>query len=471
MSKRTTFTTISPLPPNITRDVVLEFLHNHQEMIDLNPLVKERHCIKPPSHATPEEFHCTWYSLTDRISYLPGGLANGDVTYTCAFHDLPNGIQTHCYAPAGLNIRDKWTLNGSLPGEPIEPVELGLGAPITGLYIREDVDMKCNLVMTSFVKKTLKKSHAALIERLKVKAQIATAAEANAHLASGLAPSASSSSSASIRSDLSGRSWAASGSSVSSSPPSIHTSIPSGYISPPSTAPSSGFPSPQYTYSSVPSTTSSTSHHPYELSSNRAPQDNMSQSRYKPLPSPPQHHQQHSLPPPAYGRYPPPSASQPQQHEQPAATSGSTSQPSYHQLPPQAVAPGNPFPQPLRLRQNPVSSSVATSSSTSTPNNSLYRDANGRVTWAAINKTAAQSPYRQPSVRYHVAHPDYPQMNPYSEESPVDRQAQQQGRCLNYGASATGLVVGHVTGGSGVAESACSRGASLRGPFVAELEG
>lgn len=103
MSKRTTFTTISPLPPGITRDVVVEFLHNHQEMIDLNPLVKERHCIKPPSHATPEEFHCTWYSLTDRISYLPGGLANGDVTYTCAFHDLPNGLQTHCYAPAGLS--------------------------------------------------------------------------------------------------------------------------------------------------------------------------------------------------------------------------------------------------------------------------------------------------------------------------------------------------------------------------------
>jgi hypothetical protein len=104
MSKRTTFTTISPLPPGIARAVVVEFLHNHQEMIDLNPLVKERHCIKPPSHATLDEFHCTWYSMTDRISYLPGGLANGDVTYTCAFHDIPNGVQTHCYAPAGLSM-------------------------------------------------------------------------------------------------------------------------------------------------------------------------------------------------------------------------------------------------------------------------------------------------------------------------------------------------------------------------------
>jgi hypothetical protein len=103
MSKRTTFTTISPLPHGISRETVIEFLHDYTEMIDLNPLVRERHQIRPPPHASPEEFHCTWYSLTDKISYLPGGLVKGDVTYTCAFHDLPNGLQTHCYAPAGLS--------------------------------------------------------------------------------------------------------------------------------------------------------------------------------------------------------------------------------------------------------------------------------------------------------------------------------------------------------------------------------
>ncbi|KAJ2901964.1 hypothetical protein MKZ38_001154 [Zalerion maritima] len=179
MSKRTVFTTITPLPPGATRDVVLDFLHNHLEMIDLNPLVKERHPIKPPPHASPEEFHCIWYSLTDKISYLPGGLAAGDVSYKCAFHDLPNGLQTHCYAPMGLDIRDKWTLGGSLPGEPVQPVELGVGAPVTGLYLREDVDMKCNMLMTGFVKKNLKKSHGVLVDRLKVKAQIASAANLN----------------------------------------------------------------------------------------------------------------------------------------------------------------------------------------------------------------------------------------------------------------------------------------------------
>lgn len=174
MSKRTVFTTVTPLPPNITREVVVNFLHDHEEMIDLNPLVKERHPIPPPPHASPDELNCQWFSLTDKISYLPGGLVTGDVTYTCAFHDLPDGVQTHCYAPAGLTIRDKWSVGGSLPGEIPQPSELGLNLPPIGLYIREDVNMKCNVFMAGFVKKTLKKSHAALVDRLKIKAEIAS---------------------------------------------------------------------------------------------------------------------------------------------------------------------------------------------------------------------------------------------------------------------------------------------------------
>ncbi|KAL2135965.1 hypothetical protein VTI74DRAFT_6014 [Chaetomium olivicolor] len=173
MSRRAVFTTITPLPAGVTRQIVLDFLHAHEDMIDLNPLVKERHPIPTPPHAKPDEQSCQWYSLTDKISYLPG--VSGDITYTCAFYDLPNGLKTHCYAPAGVTIRDRWTVGGALPGEPAEPVEPGLQAPSTGLYLREDVELRSNVIMASFVKKTLKKSHAALVDRLKIKAQIAGA--------------------------------------------------------------------------------------------------------------------------------------------------------------------------------------------------------------------------------------------------------------------------------------------------------
>lgn len=182
MSKRTIFTTVTPLPAGVTRETVMETLHSHVEMIDLNPLVEERHPIKPPPDATAEEYHCLWYSLTDRVQYLPGGLMSGNVSYSCCFHDLGNGLQTHCYAPMGLDIRGKWTLGGSLPGEPVAPVEMGANVPSHGLWLREDVDMKCNIVMTNFVKKTLKKSHLALVDRLVVKAQILDCSIHNASL-------------------------------------------------------------------------------------------------------------------------------------------------------------------------------------------------------------------------------------------------------------------------------------------------
>jgi hypothetical protein len=170
MSKRTVFTSITPLPPGISRQTAIDFLHNHLEMIDLNPLVTDRYVIPPPPHALPEEHVCTWYSITDKISYLPGNLATGAISYTAAFHDLPMGLQTHCHAPMGVDLREKWTVGGSEPGEAPEPMELGLGAPRTGLYIREDVIITCNVMMAGFIKKTIKKAHGTLMEALSVKA-------------------------------------------------------------------------------------------------------------------------------------------------------------------------------------------------------------------------------------------------------------------------------------------------------------
>ncbi|KAI0997938.1 hypothetical protein K3495_g10252 [Podosphaera aphanis] len=159
----------------------MEMMHSHTEMIDLNPLVEERHPIQPPANATAEEYHCMWYSLTDRIQYLPGGIMSGRVSYNVCFHNLVDGVQTHCYAPLGLNIKNKWTLCGSLPGEPAAPVEIGVGAPVSGLYIREDVDMTCNFMAISFVKKTLKKAHAILVERLVAKAQFTSSPDVNVY--------------------------------------------------------------------------------------------------------------------------------------------------------------------------------------------------------------------------------------------------------------------------------------------------
>ncbi|KAM0344255.1 hypothetical protein ACHAPU_007781 [Fusarium lateritium] len=154
-------------------------------MIDLNPLIIERHQIPPPPHAPEDEKKCVWYSMTDRIDYLPGGLVSGQISYTAAFFNSPDGLQTHSYAPMGLDLRGRWTVGGIMPGERPQPTELGLGAPTTGLYLREDVDMRCNMLMVGFVKKTIKKSHGSLVEKLSEKASL----KASRHSMQVLGPS------------------------------------------------------------------------------------------------------------------------------------------------------------------------------------------------------------------------------------------------------------------------------------------
>lgn len=173
MSKRSIFTTVTPLPSYITRQTVIETLQRHSEMIELNPLVINYTRCKPPGYAPPDEFHCKWYLLTDKVHYLPGGLVSGNVSYKACFHDLPHGLQTHVYAPTGLDIKEKWSVGGNMPGEPRETMELGLpNVPREGLYLREDVDMRCNILATSFVKRTLKKAHGVLVDRLVGKADL-----------------------------------------------------------------------------------------------------------------------------------------------------------------------------------------------------------------------------------------------------------------------------------------------------------
>jgi hypothetical protein len=155
-------------------ETVLATLHDHFEMIDMNPLVIDRRRLpEAPSYAEPDETKSTWYEITDIIEYLPGGLAKGKVSYCGCFHDMPDGLQTHIHAPMGLELRSRWKLGGVLPGEPPEAIELGLDVPRTGLYLREDVEMKCNIILTPFVKKTLKKAHHGVVAHMIQKAESA----------------------------------------------------------------------------------------------------------------------------------------------------------------------------------------------------------------------------------------------------------------------------------------------------------
>ncbi|KXT13332.1 hypothetical protein AC579_6032 [Pseudocercospora musae] len=168
MSKRSLITNITPLPSSISRDTAVAQLHDHRAMIELNPLVLRHEPTDPPPNATPDEAQLgTWYLITDEIHYLPGGVVKGEVSYKACFYDLPLGIQTHVFAPAGVDIKSKWSVGGNVPGkEPREASELGVNKPKDGLYIKEELHLRCNLFMSTFVKKNLKKSHLVIVDKI-----------------------------------------------------------------------------------------------------------------------------------------------------------------------------------------------------------------------------------------------------------------------------------------------------------------
>ncbi|TQS38324.1 hypothetical protein Golomagni_01172 [Golovinomyces magnicellulatus] len=173
-SKR--FTTVAPIPQGISRDNILDTLHDHLEMIDLNFKHCSRNRIPAPASCTPEEIQCSWYQITDRITVCPG-FPQKSFTFNVCFHDLTDGSQIHCYAPMGLDIKQKWSIGGNAPGEPPRPIEIGIGAPVMGLYIRDDVELKCNFLASRFVRHTLKKSLETLVEQLLAKAHLAETAD------------------------------------------------------------------------------------------------------------------------------------------------------------------------------------------------------------------------------------------------------------------------------------------------------
>lgn len=168
------YTTIDLIPSHIPRQLAIELLQSHGELITLNPLVLDYSPIKAPRDAPNDEYYSSWYEITQRIQFMPGigKLGSSKLSFRGCFHDMPWGVQTHMYVMFGIELRHKYQVKGNQPGEPPEPKELGSNAPSEGLYLRVDTQIKCNFSMLSFIKKELKAASKTMIERMIKKAEL-----------------------------------------------------------------------------------------------------------------------------------------------------------------------------------------------------------------------------------------------------------------------------------------------------------
>ncbi|KAK1245849.1 hypothetical protein MKX07_004918 [Trichoderma sp. CBMAI-0711] len=191
LRKKEAFTLVTPIPGFIPRQLAIDILHSHSEVITLNPLVLGHKPISAPRNAAADEFYSTWYEIEERIQFLPGTgkLGSGKIKFNGCFHDMPWGLQTHIYAPMNIDLRNTYRICGNQPGvEPPEHREIGLealGAPSDGLYLREDIEVKANITMVSFVKAQLKAANREMVQRIIKKAELLDAGVLKAMMEDG----------------------------------------------------------------------------------------------------------------------------------------------------------------------------------------------------------------------------------------------------------------------------------------------
>lgn len=191
LRKKDTFTIITPIPGFIPRQLAIDILHSHSEVITLNPLVLEHKPIAAPQNAETDEYYSTWYEITERVTFVPGigKMGASVIKFNGCFHDMPWGLQTHIYAPMGVDLRNTYRIAGNQPGfELPEASEIGLkalGVPADGLYLREDIEIKCNVTVIGFVKSQLKKAGGEMVQRIIKKAELLDAGVLQAMIEDG----------------------------------------------------------------------------------------------------------------------------------------------------------------------------------------------------------------------------------------------------------------------------------------------
>ncbi|CAG8887988.1 unnamed protein product [Penicillium egyptiacum] len=188
MRRKEIYTNITPIPSSVPRQLALDILHSHSEIITLNPLVLSHQPISAPRDAVADEYYSTWYEITERVQYVPGlgKIGSGKISFKGCFHNVAWGLETHMYAPMGIDLRSKWRVAGNQRDEPPEPRNgCAAGAPQTGLYLREDIEIECNRTLISFVKNQLKAASKVLVDRLIKKAELLDAGVLQAMMEDG----------------------------------------------------------------------------------------------------------------------------------------------------------------------------------------------------------------------------------------------------------------------------------------------
>lgn len=153
------YTEITALGPNVPRQVALDLLHSHQELIKLNKLVTDVKKVDAQQDAKTEEYLMSdWYEITEKMARGPGTM-----TFKGCWTDREWGVESYTFKPKLFDMRSSYRIGGNQPGEPREE-----STTVDGLYLKEDINIDCRVpMMDRFVEKEMREASKTMIERMK----------------------------------------------------------------------------------------------------------------------------------------------------------------------------------------------------------------------------------------------------------------------------------------------------------------
>jgi hypothetical protein len=175
--KEENFTLCTAIPNFVPRDLAIEVLHNHLEIITADPLISEYRITSAPKPSpsdptatvSPHKNHepvwyahkdqeTVWYEFTERVQYTPGKgkPSTGMIKYASSFTNTPVGLHTQTQAPTGVQIRVKYLVTETNPSSSTTFHNSFIGTEnlfiVPGLHLRADIEMDGSLASAERVR-------------------------------------------------------------------------------------------------------------------------------------------------------------------------------------------------------------------------------------------------------------------------------------------------------------------------------
>lgn len=162
-----TFQLSVPLPNNVTRADMISTLHAHENMFNLQPLIRRFEEVTVADTgmdaadphfdpATPLQ----GYIVGENIEFIPGlgSIGSKDIEFPALLQNTAEGVRSAANAPAGVKVRSAWR------------VEQAPDSAVEQFVLVEDGSAEAFVLLMPFVKSSMEKAHSELCNKLVEKA-------------------------------------------------------------------------------------------------------------------------------------------------------------------------------------------------------------------------------------------------------------------------------------------------------------